>query len=478
MPAPVLSIAQMREWESAAWNNGIKEADVIRKVGECVANSVSRLVPAGGSILLLAGMGNNGADARAAAPLIQNRACRLIIVSDPDRELPEVQAALAQKPSLVVDALFGIGLNRPLAPSWVTLIETINHSGATVLSIDTPSGLNADSGRPEGAAIRATVTLTIGAPKSGMLVTDAVALVGRLEVARDVGLGVCPAQTDLSWIFPEDFAGFPRPRLATSHKGTHGHLAIFAGSHGYHGAASLCARGAQRARPGLITLFTPDSVYPIVASQLQSVMVSRMGSELLSPGPWTAIVVGPGLESSEIPEEFRHAIRRLWRDSNLPVIVDASALGWLRAGPINAGYLRVITPHPGEAARMLGLTAGMVQADRPKAVRDLSQRFGGAWVVLKGHQTIVGQARGILHVNCSGNPNMGQGGSGDLLAGYIGGLLAQPALRTSPGRTLSYAVWQHGASADVLEATRPNWIVEDLADTLGLAKAGGAEERK
>src|SRR6266702_3593781 len=121
-------------------------------------------------------------------------------------------------------------------------------------------------------------------------------------------------------------------------------------------------------------------------------------------------------------------------------------------------------PHPGEAARLLQATSAEVQGDRPKALRDLSKRLGGCWVVLKGHQTLIGRRKEELFVNCSGNPHLAQGGSGDLLAGYLGGLLAQPALRADAGKTIRYAVWQHGAAADALQAKKPNWTVEELAD--------------
>ncbi|HKW27802.1 MAG TPA: ADP/ATP-dependent (S)-NAD(P)H-hydrate dehydratase, partial [Verrucomicrobiae bacterium] len=129
----------------------------------------------------------------------------------------------------------------------------------------------------------------------------------------------------------------------------------------------------------------------------------------------------------------------------------------------------VITPHPGEAARLLGLTSNEVQADRPRALREISQRLGNCWVVLKGHQTLVGRSTGDIFVNSSGNPHLAQGGSGDVLAGFIAGLLAQPALRADVGKTLCFAVWQHGHAADLLQAARTNWVVEDLVTELGKA---------
>jgi hydroxyethylthiazole kinase-like uncharacterized protein yjeF len=159
--------------------------------------------------------------------------------------------------------------------------------------------------------------------------------------------------------------------------------------------------------------------------------------------------------------------RRLWRDVLLPVIVDASALDWLPLGHVPRNCIRIITPHPGEAARLLQTTVPHVQADRPHAVREISRRFGDCWVVLKGHQTLIGRSRGEIFVNASGNPHLAQGGSGDVLAGFIAGLLAQPPLQADTGKMLRYAVWQHGFAADALQDQRANWVVEELLGELG-----------
>jgi NAD(P)H-hydrate epimerase len=129
----------------------------------------------------------------------------------------------------------------------------------------------------------------------------------------------------------------------------------------------------------------------------------------------------------------------------------------------------VLTPHPGEAARLLNWPVQKVQADRVNALREISKRFGDCWVILKGHQTLVGRSEGEIFVNPSGNPHLAQGGSGDLLSGFIAGLLAQPALQANVAKTLRYAVWQHGAAADQLQAARANWTIEDLADQIGNA---------
>ena len=466
MPSPVISIAQMRDWEKATWAAGQTETEVIRRVGQCVASRALRLTQPGDLLLILAGKGHNGEDARCARQHLAERRVEVLDVADPAADLPKLEKLLALRPALIVDGLFGIGLNRSLSPEWVTFIQRINEACARVLAVNVPSGLNADTGEPQGAAIQASLTLTVGALKHGMLHEVAWPYVGRLEVASDVGLVPCPHTGELNWTLPEDFIGYPPERMAASHKGSYGHLAIVAGSLGYHGAAVLAARGAQRAQPGLITLHTLETVYHVVAPQLQAVMVSPWQTEDKLAGPWSAILVGPGLAATEVPEEMKQLTRHLWRSSPLPMIADASGLDWL---PLESAHntLRVITPHPGEAARLLSTTPQHIQANRLEALRRISKRFGNTWVVLKGHQTLIGRSTGEVYVNSSGNPHLAQGGSGDVLAGYLAGLLAQPALRDDPLRTIRFAVWQHGAAADQLGARQPNWVVEELIGALG-----------
>lgn len=469
MPMPVISIAQMREWENATWKNGQTEAEVIRRVGQAVAELAVRLTRPSELIIVLAGRGHNGADARNALEQLEERCIDVLQVHDPENDFAELEILLQLRPALIIDGLFGIGINRPLDSKWVRFIERINEAKLRVLAVDVPSGLNADTGEPEGAAIEATVTLTVGAPKTGLLKQTAWRYVGRLEVTKDVGLVPCPFQVDENWTGAEDFSGFPAPRAVATHKGTFGHLAILAGSLGFHGAAVLAARAAQRARPGLITLFPHDSAYASCAAQLQAVMVQPWTSQCELPGDFSALLAGPGLAAPEISDEMKQKVRRLWQTADVPMIVDASALSWLAPGAIPAQAIRVITPHPGEAARLLKKTAAEIQTNRPAAVRELSKQFGDCWVVLKGHQTLVGRSTGELFVNSSGNPNLAQGGSGDALGGFLAGLLAQATLQSDPLRTIRYAVWQHGATADMLEGTKRNWIIEDLVEALGSA---------
>lgn len=469
MPVPVLTVAQMRAWEAASWQAGRKESEVIARVGQLLASRLRALTATGDRILVLAGRGHNGDDARAAADQLQDwgdRQMDLIEVNDPNGARSALNSALSRQPAWIVDGLFGIGLNRSLSPEWTSLIQAVNASKRPVLAVDVPSGLNAQTGETWGAAVQARLTVTVGAPKVGLLRPEAWPYTGRLVVEPEIGLVPVPQDAELWWTLPEDFTDFPPPAPVTSHKGNRGHLLIFAGSRGYHGAAVLAARAAQRARPGLITVGTMSEVYVPIASQLQAVMVDDWRAVLAKMPRATACLIGPGLASSDVPADLREMAMTLWRTAPIPLIVDASGLDWLPQGPTASSALRVITPHPGEAARLLGCSAGEVQQDRPAALRALSESRGECWVVLKGFQTLIGQARGAIWVNSSGDAALAQGGTGDILAGYLAGLLAQPDLIPRAATTIRYAVWRHGAASDTAEAVGHQFVPDELLDYL------------
>ena len=459
----------MREWENATWATGQTEKQVIAQVGEIVAERARQLTSARDKILILAGKGHNGHDALAALPHLLDRNVILLDVTDPKITLRELQSLCGKfpKPKLILDGLFGIGLSRPLNDDWQKLIAAINETKIPTLAIDVPSGVDADTGEIRGAAVRASITLTLGAPKRGLFAAGAIPFIGRLEVASEIGLTPNPFQSESQWTVREDFLDFPPRRENASHKGTFGDVAMVAGSPGYHGAAVLAASGALRAQPGLVSVFTPENVYVPVASQLRAAMVHPWKSAKNFPDSTTAILFGPGLAAKTLPKNLKRELIRLWKTSLLPVIVDASALEWLPPGKYFAKSMRVITPHPGEAARLLSVSTRAVQDDRVAALRKISARHGNCWVVLKGHQTLVGRSDGEIFINSSGNPFLAQGGSGDVLAGYISGLLAQQRLQSEPLKTICYAVWQHGAAADRLCDEKPNWTIDDLLKVLG-----------
>src|SRR5437867_3282590 len=222
--------------------------------------------------------------------------------------------------------------------------------------------------------------------------------------------------------------------------------------------------------PGLVSLFVSESVYVPVASQLRSVMVRHWKPCVKLPDSCSAVLFGPGMAAAEVPSDVKSDMRHLWQELPLPVIADASAFEWLPPGATPAKTIRIMTPHPGEAAHLLKTTKTEIQSNRQAALRGLSKRWGNCWVVLKGHQTVIGRSKGELFFNSSGNPFLAQGGSGDVLAGYLGGLIAQPQLQANPTMTIRYGVWQHGATADLLTNERPNWTVENLLESLGARK--------
>lgn len=471
MPVPVISIAQMRDWENQSWAAGRSEDEVIRQAGAAFAAELKRWCKPTQPLLFLAGRGHNGDDARAASQCFPAEQVTVLNVHDPGAALPELQGLLARhgrRRGWLVDGLFGIGLNRPLNEAWRALVECINYSHWQVAAVDVPSGLDADTGQPLGAAVRATLTVTFGAPKWGLLEDTTAEYTGRLCVAPEIGLVPCPFSGKVQWTVADDFSEFPPARPVHGHKGTFGHLGIMAGSPGYHGAAVLAAMGAQKAQPGLITVATMEAVYIPIAAQLRSPMVTVWTPHTFEDKVCDAWLLGPGLAGAQQNQDLRRALEELWRDFAGPVVADASALDLLPQGPC-AG-LRVLTPHPGEAARLLGCSTAEVQRDRRGAVVALEEKFPGSSIVLKGRHTLVHEHKEGTFINPTGNPHLAQGGAGDVLAGYMAGWLAQRAHAAQPMQAIRFAVWEHGAAADRLQNRGKVWTLEDLVAELG---AGG-----
>lgn len=465
MPLPIISVTQMRNWEKRTWATDVSEESVMAKAGQAVSQCALTMTPEGGSILLVAGKGNNGGDARIAAKHLPGRSQVLINAKDPVSALREFKHALDQRPDLIIDGLFGIGLNRDLDEDHCDLVRAMNLAGVPILSVDCPSGLNADTGESMGIAITAKRTITFGAPKIGLLQPRADDFVGTLSVADRIGFASKLPVSDQLWLTEADMHGMPPERMSSGHKGVYGHLGNIAGSTGYHGAACLSVRAALRARPGLVSVFTP--AYQAVASHLQSAMVHPWTHDIVKPmSACTAMVVGPGLAGPDVPDNLRAVACQMWSESLMPIIGDASALDWLPSGKTPENSTRVLTPHPGEAARMLKCKPDEIQKDRLGAARQLATTYD-ATIVLKGRHTIIAQIDGPVLVNSTGNPGLGQGGSGDVLTGFLGGLLAQPKFRERAIQAIAYAVWQHGRTADQLEGKNIYWGMNELIDALG-----------
>lgn len=322
-----------------------------------------------------------------------------------------------------VDALYGSGLNRAPELPVSELIERINGSGRPVLALDVPSGLDADRGVCPGAAVRATATICFIAAKRGLHTGAGPDVVGQLELdtlqlAVDLWEGASPAALLLR---PDALP----PRRRGAHKGDNGHLLVIGGEQGMAGAIRLCGEAALRAGAGLVSVAThPEHVSALNAGRPELMAHGVNGPQALEPllDRADVLAVGPGLGKAA----WGHALWLTALDSGLPLVLDADGLNLLAREPRRFDRAAVLTPHPGEAARLLGQDIATVQSDRFVAARELAGRFG-AVVVLKGAGSLVAHPDGRLAVCPWGNPGMGTGGMGDVLTGIIGALLAQGA---------------------------------------------------
>ena len=433
MTTPLLRAAELRALET-------RHADVVpplmERAGCAAAELALRLLKdRGARVLVCAGPGNNGGDARVMARRLGERGIATAVVGIGDTVPPGDYG-------LVVDGLFGIGLTRPIEGAAAALVARINAFPGPVLALDLPSGLDGDSGRVLGVAVRATHTLSFIGGKPGLYTLDGPDHCGEVSV-DELGLDLDDFPGALLSI--DDFRDSLTPRANNSHKGSYGSLAVIGGAAGMSGAALLAARaglqlGAGRVFVGLLQALAVDPVQPE--------LMLRAPENALAQA--TAAVVGPGLGAGD---EALEMIRRV-ASANFPVLLDADALNLLAAHPVLAARVArreaatIITPHPAEAARLLGTTTAAVQADRVAAALQLAQRFR-ADVALKGCGTVVAHPDGSWRINTSGNPGLASGGSGDVLSGCVGALLAQgwPA-----AAALGAAVYLHGAAADALAA--------------------------
>lgn len=411
-----------------------------------------------GEILIVAGPGNNGGDAFVAARLLRERGYRPTVVFAGDAgKLPadaraahaawqaagECVAEIPPKPfALAIDGLFGIGLARRLEGRYAALVAQINALGIPVLSLDAPSGLDGDTGKVLGCAVRAARTATFMALKPGLLTLDGPDHCGDISLHD---LGIPSEECDGLLVAPELFRAHLIPRLRNSHKGSFGSVGIVGGAPGMAGAALLAGRAALQLGAGRVYL---GMLERLACDPLQPELMLRGAEEVFDLA--TVLAIGPGLgQSAAAAELLRRAIA-----TPLPLVLDADALNLLAAHPVFAGTLAhrahptVMTPHPAEAARLLGTGTAEIQADRVAAALLLAQRFN-ADVVLKGSGSVLASADGAWAINACGNPGLASAGSGDVLTGFVAALLAQgwPASKALMG-----AVHLHGAAADELAA--------------------------
>jgi len=438
----IYTAEQLRELDRIAIEDlGIPGYELMTRAGHATLNAARGLWPAARSLLVLCGPGNNGGDGWVVARVARAQGLRVAAVAfaPPDRLTGDARRAYEDFAAaggkavpwspqllgsdLIVDALFGIGLTRAIEGTAAAAIDAVNAAGRPVVAVDIPSGLHTDSGRALGPAVRADLTVTFIGRKLGFLVGDGPEHVGFL--AFD-GLGVPPE----AYARVEPAAGLlgeslvervlpPRPRLA--HKGSHGHVLIVGGAPGMAGAPRLAGEAALRTGAGLVTVAThPQSVHAMAQRpELMTVAAATAGELDAALGRATVLAVGPGLGQSDWSRSLLEAALA----SGLPAVIDADALNLLAMRSVTRDNW-VLTPHPGEAARLLGSDTASVQADRVAAVRAIQQRFGGV-VVLKGAGSIVtGPGRELLFCD-RGNPGMAVAGMGDVLTGVISGVMAQ-----------------------------------------------------
>jgi len=457
------SVRQVRAIEQAALA-ATPQGALMRRAGAAAVALANRLLPSGGRVLVLAGPGNNGGDALETAALLAYGGCQVSIhFAGNAASLPADAAAALQRAQaspavfrqadigagwdLAIDGLFGIGLARPLGGELAALVTALNGLRCPVLALDVPSGLDADTGAvvgPGGVAVRASHTVTFIADKPGLHTADGCDHAGLVEVAT---LGVDaslypPPSACLSG--PELFAGRLAPRAENSHKGSFGDCAILGGAHSMAGAAILAARSAALAGAGRVYAGFIDTPPPYDPPHPE-IMCRRAADLDLQRA---AVVAGPGMGAGDEARAFLAQALA----SAAPLVLDADALNMLaaddglRSALAGRKAAAIMTPHPLEAARLLGCSAADVQADRLEAARRIAAAFN-AMVVLKGAGSVMARPDGLAAINATGNPALATAGTGDVLAGLCGALLAQ---HWPPWEALLGAVWLHGAAADLL----------------------------
>src|SRR5436309_7479282 len=473
----ILTSAQMKEIDRRATERfGIPSIVLMENAALAVVDAIGEHYPDCDRVAVFCGLGANGGDGFAIARHLEQRGvvASVFIVGDRAKIRGDAAANLdictrlalplyeitdddslnealvhAADADLIVDAIFGTGLDRAPEGIYAETIRTIRDFGLPVVAIDLPSGANASTAEPFAPCVRAALTVTFVAPKICHVFEPAAVNCGEVIVA-DISIPHAAIEDEnvtLALTTPADVRPYIEPRLAATHKGTYGHVAIVAGSPGRSGAAVLAARGAIRSGAGLVTVATDSKTAKLVnAGSIESMTFS--GDDVLEfIARKDAALIGPGLADEETSYT---RIRELIAAIELPLVIDASALNAFagRANELNPSHRpRVITPHPGELARIVGTTAKEINAHRIDAARDAA-RATGCIVVLKGFQTLIAEPDGHVNVNPTGNPGMASGGMGDVLGGMIAAFLARGI---DPLDAAIAAVYLHGFAGDLLK---------------------------
>ena len=459
--SPPLFLARDIRSIDRQWAASHPDVSLMEKAGSATAELAGTLASeSGGAVLVLVGPGNNGGDALVAARLLASQGFRVTAVSraDPARLPPDAARAWAawresggtilpdipssQRFSLVIDGLFGVGLTRGVAGDEARWVALANLLSCPKLALDVPSGLDSDSGRIHGCALRADHTLSFLGLKPGLFTADGPDCAGELHLET---LGVdpseLPATHGIALTQLESRHRLPA-RARNSHKGLYGHVGVIGGSSGMVGACLIAGRAALQHGAGRVTLGTLDE--RIVVDYSEPRLMFAVPEELLD-AKLSVLAIGPGLGQNT----RAHALLEAAFAAPCPLVLDADALNLLANDPELArqagrrSHPTLLTPHPGEAARLLGVAAADIQANRIESAQQLCARYH-AHVALKGAGTVIVHPGGGYAVNTSGGPWLAQAGSGDRLTGMVAALLGQGM---ATGDALEAAVWLHGSAA-------------------------------
>ena len=488
----VLNSAQMREADRRTTEEiGIAPLVLMENAGRQVVAAMEAMHSdlADRRVAVLCGRGNNGGDGFVVARTLLQRGVDvsafligrvaevrgdartnleilgrvgLTVVEVADSQAWELHLSEVSNCTLIVDAIFGTGLNAPVSGFIESVIADVNASGIPVVAIDLPSGLSADSADPIGASIEAGMTVTLAAPKLPLVLPPAETRAGDIVVA-DIGIpsdildAVEGPRVEL--LTRDSMRELVSPRARDTHKGDYGRVLVIAGSRGRTGAAHLAAIGALRSGAGLVTVATPATCLPIIAAMAPEYMTEALDEtdEGLDPNgvdrvlelARDVVAIGPGLGQAPATQEF---IKRLVDRATMPLVIDADGLNAFGDDPDRLagreGREVIITPHPGEMGRLLGMSTDEVQSSRLEIARNFASAHH-VYVVLKGYRTLIATPDERIFINPTGNPGMATGGTGDVLTGMIVAWLAQ---LLDAEVACKLAVYLHGMAGDLAEA--------------------------
>ena len=478
---------------------GIPGLVLMENAGRATADVILAEYPYTQEAAVFAGGGNNGGDGFVVARQLISEGIQVItyVAADPRKytgdaltnyrtlktlggEIVELGGSLRRYKAadIIVDALLGTGLEREVTGFYKKVIGFINSQSAPVISVDLPSGLDADTGHPLGASVEADITVTYALPKIGTSVYPGVDYAGDVYLANITTPDALEENIPYELLTAYDVLDFLPPRKADTHKGTYGHLLILAGSPGKSGAGALASLGALRVGTGLVTVGVPSGLNPVMEQKTTEVMTEPLPETDLgtfgslsvkraleiAADRKTALAIGPGISTADDAAEF---LFEIVKSADIPIVLDADALTLIGQNPSvlkKAKVPLILTPHPGEMARLSGLTTAQVQSDRIDVASEFSKHYG-VYLILKGARSVISTPAGEISVNTTGNPGMASGGTGDVLTGVVGGLLAQGL---QPADACKLGAFAHGAAGDLVadEIGEAGLTAGDLADTL------------